>query len=132
MTTHPNIRFAYLYRDASNYKQHGEVIFCNENQLTAEEIEKQIRSFLSDELFFIARQIHVEECFFDVVNDNDHPYIGWDEKNIREDVIQQIGKEGRDLKRWLTSEGPGQHNPGLRTICRCTHPAQLDFKINDP
>ena len=29
-----NIRFVYMYRDASNYKQHGEVIFSNETQLT--------------------------------------------------------------------------------------------------
>ena len=59
MTIHPNIRFAYLYRDASNYKQHGEVIFSNEKQFAVDEIEKRIRSFLSDGLFFIARQVHV-------------------------------------------------------------------------
>ena len=74
MTIHPNIRFAYLYRDASNYKQHGEVIFSNEKQFAVDEIEKQIRSFLSDGLFFIARQVHVEERFFDVVSDDDHPW----------------------------------------------------------
>ena len=74
MTIHPNIRFAYLYRDASNYKQHGEVIFSNEKRLAVDEIEKQIRSFLSDGLFFIARQVHVEERFFDVVSDDDHPW----------------------------------------------------------
>lgn len=69
-----NIRVAYLYRDASNYKQHGEVIFSNEKQLAVDEIEKQIRSFLSDGLFFIAQQMHVEERFFDVVSDDDHPW----------------------------------------------------------
>ncbi len=74
MTIHPNIRFAYLYRDASNYKQHREVIFSNEKQLAVDEIEKQIHSFLSDGLFFIARQVHVEERFFDVVSDDDHPW----------------------------------------------------------
>jgi len=74
MIIHPNIRFAYLYRDASNYKQHGEVIFSNENQLLLDEVEKQIRLFLSDGLFFIARQVHVEERFFDVVSNDDHPW----------------------------------------------------------
>ncbi len=74
MIIHPNIRFAYLYRDASNYKQHGEVIFSNENQLVLDEVEKQIRLFLSDGLFFIARQVHVEERFFDVVSNDDHPW----------------------------------------------------------
>ena len=74
MTTHPNIRFAYMYRDASNYKQHGEVIFSNEKQLSVDEIEKQIRSFLNDGEFFIARQIHLEERFFDTLYDDDHPW----------------------------------------------------------
>ena len=74
MTIHPNIRFAYLYRDASNYKLHGEVIFSNEKQFAVDDIEKQIRSFLSDGLFFIARQVHVEERFFDVVSEDDHPW----------------------------------------------------------
>jgi len=74
MTTHPNIRFAYLYRDASNYKQHGEAIFSNEKQLSVNEIEKQIRSFLNDGEYFIARQIHLEERFFDTLYDDDHPW----------------------------------------------------------
>jgi hypothetical protein len=74
MTTHPNIRFAYMYRDASNYKQHGEVIFSNEKQLSVEEIEKQIHYFLNDGEFFIARQIDLEERFFDALNDDDHPW----------------------------------------------------------
>ncbi|HKJ40080.1 MAG TPA: hypothetical protein VJ972_14985 [Anaerolineales bacterium] len=74
MTTNPNIRFAYMYRDASNYKQHGEVIFSNESYLPLDEIEKQIRSFLKDGEFFIARQIHLEERFFDTLYDDDHPW----------------------------------------------------------
>ena len=74
MTTCPNIRFAYMYRDAGNYKLHGEVIFSNEKQIAVDEIRKQIHSFLSDGLFFIARQVHVEERFFDVVSHDDHPW----------------------------------------------------------
>ena len=74
MTISPNIRFAYMYRDASNYKLHGEVILSNEKQLAVEEIEKQIRSLLNEGEYFIARQVHLEERFFDVVNDDDHPW----------------------------------------------------------
>jgi len=70
----PNIRFAYMYRDASNYKQHGEAIFSNETHLPLDEIEKQIRSHLNDGEFFIARQVHLEERFFEVVYDDDHPW----------------------------------------------------------
>lgn len=74
MTSSPNIRFAYMYRDASNYKQHGEAIFSNEKQLLVDEIEKQIRAFLNDGEYFIARQIHLEERFCDALYDDDHPW----------------------------------------------------------
>jgi hypothetical protein len=69
-----NIRFLYLYRDAGNYKQHGEAIFGNKDALPIGEIGKQIRSFLHDGEFFIARQVHIEERFFDAPNDDDHPW----------------------------------------------------------
>ena len=74
MTTNPNIRFTYIYRDASNYKQHGEAIFSNEKQLPVDEIEKMVRACLSDGEYFIARQIHLEERFFDALYDDDHPW----------------------------------------------------------
>jgi hypothetical protein len=74
MTISPNIRFAYMYRDASNYKQHGEAIFSNETHLPSDEIEKQIRSYLNEGEFFIARQVHLEERFFEVLYDDDHPW----------------------------------------------------------
>jgi hypothetical protein len=73
-TTRSNICFAYMYRDASNYKQHGEVIFSNEQGLSLEDVEKQIRACLKDREYFIARQINVEERFFDILYDDDHPW----------------------------------------------------------
>ena len=138
-----NIRFVYMYRDASNYKQHGEVILSNETLLTVEEVDKQIHSLLSDGLFFIARQVQVEERFFAVVSEDDHPWheyvsveattdpafdpipelqrdiskflkeleqahrSGWDETQVREDLIRQIEKERRELKRWLNEQRDG-------------------------
>ena len=69
-----NLRFDYMYRDASNYKQHGEAIFSNEKQLAVDEVEKQIRACLNDGEYFIARQIHIEERFFDALYDDDHPW----------------------------------------------------------
>lgn len=132
-----NIRFTYLYRDASNYKQHGEAILSNETQLTLEEVDQTIRSLLSDGSFFIARQVQLEERFFAIVNEDDHPWhefvqvemttdptfdpvpeakrdivqflqeleqvhnTGWDESQVRADLIRQIEKERDALKRWL-------------------------------
>lgn len=146
MTTHPNIRFAYMYRDASNYKQHGEAVFTNEKQLPVDEIEKNVRACLHDGEFFIARQVHLEERFFDALYDDDHPWhefkrveatddptfdpepehkrdiaeflvelenahrAGWDEMNVREDLILQIEKERRELKRRLATKGKDVDN----------------------
>lgn len=138
-----NIRFVYMYRDASNYKQHGEVILSNKTQRTVEEVDQQIHSFLSDGLFFIAQQVKIEERFFAVVNEDDHPWheyvsveattdptfdpvpekkrditkflkeleqalrSGWDETQVREDLIHQIEMERQELKRWLDTQGDG-------------------------
>jgi hypothetical protein len=138
-----NIRFIYLYRDASNYKQHGEAILSNETQLAVEEVDKQIHSLLSDGLFFIAQQVQLEERFFAVISEDDHPWhefvqvesttdpifdpvpevkrdivqflqeleqvhhAGWDETQVRADLIQQIEKEREALKRWLDDREGG-------------------------
>lgn len=69
-----NISFQYLYRDASNYKLHGEAIFTNTTGLSLEGVEKRIRACLQDGEFFIARQVHIEERFFDALFADDHPW----------------------------------------------------------
>ena len=77
-----NVSFKYLYRDASNYKLHGEAVFTNHTYMPIDEIEKQIRSCLKDGEFFIAQQVNIEERFFDVLHeDDDHP---WHEFNLVE------------------------------------------------
>ena len=69
-----NILFKYMYRDASNYKQHGEAIFTNHSFLALAEIEQKIRACLNEGKYFIARQVHIEERFFDALYDDDHPW----------------------------------------------------------
>jgi len=77
-----NVSFKYLYRDASNYKLHGEAVFTNYTFVPIDEIEKQIRSCLKDGEFFIAQQVNIEERFFDVLHEEeDHP---WHEFNLVE------------------------------------------------
>lgn len=69
-----NVSFQYLYRDASNYKLHGEAIFTNTTGLPIAEVEKRIHACLQDGEFFIARQVHIEERFFDALSEEDHPW----------------------------------------------------------
>ena len=101
-----NLLFRYMYRDASNYKQHGETIFTNQTFLLPGEIEKQIRACLKDGEFFIARQVNVEERFFDTLHGDDHPWHtferveittlasfdpeNWAQKQHRRDILEFI------------------------------------------
>jgi cytochrome c-type biogenesis protein CcmH/NrfF len=58
-----NIKFNYLYRDGSNFKSWGEVIFSNPEKMTVNEIEtKLLNAFLLDKQF-IASQISIPEKF---------------------------------------------------------------------
>ncbi len=106
-----NIRIKYMYRDGSNYKLHGEAIFTNQSLLPPADIEKQIRSCLRDREYFIARQVNLEERFFDVLHDDDHPWHefeaveettetafdpeNWNQCRYRRDVVEFIA----DLRR---------------------------------
>ena len=97
-----NIRFAYLYRDASNYKQHGEVILSNETQLAVGAIDQQIRSHLSDSSFFIARQVQLEERFFTVVNEDDHPWHEFVQvESTTDPVFDPVPEVKRDIVQFL-------------------------------
>ena len=89
-----NVSFKYLYRDASNYKLHGEAVFTNHTFMPIDEIEKQIRSCLKDGEFFIARQVNIEERFFDVLHeDDDHP---WHEFNL----VEMTTESAFDPENW--------------------------------
>ena len=97
-----NVRFVYLYRDASNYKQHGEVILSNETPLTVEEVDAQIRSLLSDGLFFIAQQVKIEERFFDVVSEDDHPWHEYVSVEATADpTFDPVPEKKRDIAQFL-------------------------------
>lgn len=59
----PNIKFTYLYRDGSNYKNWAEVVFSNPKRLHSDQISRRISSsFLVDGLF-IAHQVRIREIF---------------------------------------------------------------------
>jgi len=59
-----NIQFNYLYRDASNYKQWGRVVFSNPKSTSLSEISARISGLFGNDNTFIAGQICVPEVFF--------------------------------------------------------------------
>lgn len=77
----PNICFSYMYRDASNCKNHGEAVFTpelrgftNRSSLPLDEIERRIKAALQDGEYFIAWQIKLDELFFETPSGDDHPW----------------------------------------------------------
>jgi len=60
-----NVRFEYLYRDASNYLQRGSVVFAGPEQLDAHlpELENRLRRVLIVDGTFSAHQIRLPELF---------------------------------------------------------------------
>jgi hypothetical protein len=74
------IRFNYLYRDFSNYKNHGSIIFSNPNNLSLEEIDSEIRKHLLDEIWFIHSKWNLPDLHFEKTDWKDdhawHEYEG--------------------------------------------------------
>ncbi len=83
-----NIKFNYLYRDGSNYKSWGEVIFSNPENLDVKKVEeKLLDAFLPDKQF-IASQISIPEKFLFADGDfteHDHCYHEYDCIEISEE-----------------------------------------------
>lgn len=69
-----NIKFNYLYRDASNYKQYGSVTFSNLKNLFILEIDDIIRNRLIEKQFFNHIEFGLPSLFFQDKNDDDHDW----------------------------------------------------------
>ncbi len=84
------IKFNYLYRDGSNYKSWGDVVFSNPEQLALNEIEaKLVGSFLPDKLF-TASQISIPEKFLFAngqFTKYDHCYHEFDRVEVCEETF---------------------------------------------
>jgi hypothetical protein len=59
----PDIKFVYLYRDGSNYKKWGEVVFASVGKPNMDELCEQVTGSLDGGELFIASQIRVPEVF---------------------------------------------------------------------
>lgn len=72
-----NIRFEYLYRDAGNFKNWGEVVFSNPHDVAAEIAASMAENVLIDRAFFVASKADVPDLHFPEYNEElDH---GWHE-----------------------------------------------------
>jgi hypothetical protein len=63
--------FTYLYRDAGNYKNWGELVFLNSTNMNLEDAEKQLRENMIFRDWFLASEFNIPELFFEEANDDD-------------------------------------------------------------
>ena len=74
-----NIKLSYRYRDYANYKNHGEVIFSNPENLSVTDINHIIQENLIDGQWFYASKWEVKDLHFDKYDDEiDHAFHEFD------------------------------------------------------
>lgn len=109
------IRFNYLYRDASNYKRWGAVIFSNPQGLTVERIEESLRNVFDQGELFIAHQLGLPELFpyiTEPICEDDHCYHEYESVELMNrsstcfgvrtidellDKVRNVGQKGWDV-----------------------------------
>jgi hypothetical protein len=64
----PNFKFSYLYRDSSNYKKFGYVIFTNPDNVDLQKFESLIKSKLIYETWFYADKWDWPELFTEYID----------------------------------------------------------------
>ena len=70
-----NIRFSYLYRDAGNFKNWGEVVFSNPREVEVASVVLNAKRTLIDQAYFFARTASVPSLYFKEYDDElDHSW----------------------------------------------------------
>jgi hypothetical protein len=83
LSSEPNLKLNYRYRDAGNYKQFGWAIFGNQSRLSIEEAHKLILEKLISGDFFVPKDWNLLPLHFHPYNpelDHDyHEFENWEE-----------------------------------------------------
>jgi hypothetical protein len=122
-----NIKFIYLYRDASNYKRWGEVVFANPDGITSGAIGTELeRAFMADGLF-IAHQIRVPETLIysdGVPTVDDHCFHEFDSVCLT--AVRPTDKLHRTIGEFL-KEVTRESHAGWRVFDPCDrlHPEEV-------
>ncbi len=77
-----NVRFEYLYRDYGNFKNRGEIIFANPNNLTTDDITKMAGDVLIQEASFVAYKANVPDLHFKEYGYDEELDHGWHEFHL--------------------------------------------------
>ncbi len=93
-----NIRFEYLYRDSGNYKNWGDVVFSNKNNISVELLSSLFRELFESGIYFNAAAINVQDLHFSEYNPTtDHSFHEFHKLTNTSDIITD------PMKRDITS-----------------------------
>jgi hypothetical protein len=97
-----NVLFEYLYRDAGNFKNFGEVIFSNTNHFKVEVLEREIAESMFDGKFFVAEGLEIPTLYFQNYDkDLDHDWHEFGAMSMSADDVTD--SKGRDIQEILKS-----------------------------
>ena len=84
-----NIKFNYLYRDASNYKTFNSIIFPNPQNIPLQELEEKITQNLIDHQYFMASKINIPEIFLSDeygLSEDDHAWHEFEDIEMTDEI----------------------------------------------
>jgi len=92
--------FGYMYRDASNFKNSGEVVFEGEY---SKELEERLEAAFDSQQFFKPSRIGVPEVFlyedgYEYDEDNDHPWHEFCGLSVAPDYKPVNDEDGRSIE----------------------------------
>lgn len=135
-----SIRFEYLYRDAGNYKNWGEVVFSNTNNLDIQSLKTKLTKFLIDQEFFVAEDVAVPDLHFEQdVIELDHDWHQF--HSFEECKDQPTDAQKRDILDFIETfrtqrvdHGLSVENPSTpsSTVKPTTHCSQNDQPNKQP
>jgi hypothetical protein len=95
-----NIKFEYLYRDAANYKNWGDVIFRNASGSSINELDEKLRNALIDSEFFVAVDVDIPDLRFEThIDEFDHDWHVFHALQYTEEQPNDI--QNRDIKEFV-------------------------------
>jgi hypothetical protein len=88
-----NIKFSYLYRDGSNYKNYNQIVFSNPNSRPVEEIKKLIHKELIDDKWFYCAEWKIPDIHFKEFAYNSEVDVDWHEFEDIEETTEGISQQ---------------------------------------
>lgn len=97
-----NVRFEYLYRDAGNFKNWGEIVFSNPRNISADFVAAMAEKVLIDQAYFLASKAGVPDLHF-VEHDEDLDH-DWHEVYVFQATDEAPNDpQGRDVEEFIES-----------------------------